>query len=154
MIPQAYRFVIVNKTGKTLTWTNNGRLLITVIGWFVDPATGKVTYASVSEDVPSLSFDGSGDVILDTDEVIFPENFNTGNLHLGLMVSFQVTHDEGTLADGTLDLYLSGGQSAASLPTDASNYSDAETDKLQFVGSLTWAPGADDNIARSNVFNL
>ena len=66
-----------------------------------------------------------------------------------------MTHDAGTAADGTVDLYLVSGDATGELETDATGYDGAETNKLQFIGSLTWhASGADDEVMRSPVFNI
>lgn len=156
-VPEAYRFVIVNNSGETLTFTQNGRLNVTIRGWFIDPSTGKVTNESIVAAEESLEFDSSGETIVNGGEVIFPEHVNTSNKHLGLQVTFAMTHDEHTavVAGASMDLYISAGSATGVLPTDQTGYASAEANGLQFVGSMPVEPnGADDDVTLSNVFNL
>lgn len=156
-VPLAYRLVIVNNSGETLSYTPGGRLNTSIFGWFIDPSTGKVTYSSVAEAEESPEFDGASETIVDGAEVIFPEQLNTGNKHLGLLISFALTHDEHTavVANASMDLYISAGLATGQLPTDKTGYAGAEANGLQRVGSMVVEPsGSDDNVTFSNVFNL
>ena len=66
-----------------------------------------------------------------------------------------VTHDEGTAATGTFDIYLDGGDATGELASDATGYDTVELAKLQYIGNLTWqASGADDEVMRSAVINI
>ena len=152
MLPQFYRFIAVNNTGQTLTYNNNGRLNLKMTAWKWDPTDGDVVYTQLSDD--DFGF-GAGDSTADGGEDPSSEIDNATNEYVGLQVQLEVTHDEGTLADGTYDLYIDGGDATGELASDASGYDDAETNKLQFVGSLTWhSSGADDEVMRSPVFSL
>ncbi len=154
MLPQFSRFIIVNNSGQTVTFNNNGRFNLKVTRWYIDPSTGKVVYTQMSDD--DLSF-VAADSTTDGSEEKSDEIDNiTGDLEfVGAQVQLEVTHDEGTLADGTFDIYLDGGDATGELASDASGYASAEANKLQFVGSLTWEPnGLDDEVMRSGVLNI
>ncbi len=150
MLPQFYKFAVVNNSGSLLTYNNNGRMNLKVTAWFVTPATGKIDYTTLSDD--DLGFEAGGS-LADGAEIESTEINNTSNLFLGLQVQLEITHDEGTAADGTFDIYMARGDATGELPTDATGYGSAEDAKLEFVGALTWDPnGLDDEVMRSNVF--
>lgn len=159
MLPQFYRIIGVNNTGQTLTYNSNGRLNLKMTAWKWDTTNGDVVYTQLSDD--DMDFD-AGRSIVDgaevTDEpslVATAEINNTSNEYVGLQIQLELTHDAGTAADGTYDLYLDGGDATGELASDASGYGSAEANKLHFVGSLTWEPnGGDDEVMRSSVFNL
>lgn len=152
MLPQFSRFIVVNNSGQTVTFDNNGRFNLKVTGWLITPATGKIAYTQLSDD--DLAFI-SGDSTVDGAEEKSSEIDNTSTLFLGFEVQLEVTHDEGTLADGTFDIYMDGGDTAGELASDASGYATAEANKLQLIGSLTWEPnGLDDEVMRSSVFSV
>ena len=152
MLPQFYKFVLVNNSGQTVTFNANGRLKLKLTAWFITPATGKIHYDQLSDD--DFAF-VAADSMADGAEETTTEIDNTTNLYLGLQAQLEVTHDEGAAADGTFDLYIAGGDATGELPTDATGYGSAEAAKLRFLGSLTWEPaGIDDEVMRSEVFNL
>lgn len=152
MLPQFYRFIVVNNSGQTLTYNNNGRINLKMTAWIIDPSTGEITYTQLSDD--DLGF-GAGDSTADGAEDKSSEIDNTANLYVGLEIQLEITHDEGAAADGTFDIYLDGGDATGELASDATGYGSAEAAKLEFVGSLTWEPaGGDDEVMRSWVFNL
>lgn len=153
MLPQFYRFIAVNNSGETVTFNNNGRLNLKVTAHTIDPDTGDVTYAPLVDDdlgfvAASALADGAeivGDVEID----------NTGNKYTGLQVQLEITHDEGAAADGTFEVYLSGGDATGELPTDATGYASAEANNLRLVCQLTWEPnGQDDEVMRSPVWDV
>ncbi len=152
MLPQFYRFIVVNNSGQTVTFNNLGRFNLKVTHLFITPATGKVDYTQQTDD--DLSFI-AGDSTADGSEEKSDEIDNTSNLFIGAQVQLEVTHDEGTLADGTFDVYLDGGNATGGLASDASGYNNAEANNLQLIGSLTWeANGLDDEVMRSEVINV
>lgn len=151
MIPQFWRFICVNNSGQTLTFNNNGRLNLKVTGWIVDPTTAKITYTQLADD--DFSFIAAS-TLADGAEILSDEISNTSTLYIGLQAQLEVTHDEGSAADGTFDLYFEGGDATGELPSDASGYGSAEDAKLGNVRVLTWEPnGQDDEVMRSDVFN-
>lgn len=152
MLPQFYRVIAVNNTGQTITYNNNGRLNLKMTAWKWNTTDGDITETQLADDdfsfvAASSTADGGEDK---TDEID-----NTTNEYVGLQVQLEVTHDEGTAADGTYDLYLDGGDASGELASDASGYDDAETNVLHFIGNLAWhASGADDEVMRSLIIDL
>jgi len=56
---------------------------------------------------------------------------------------------------GTYDIYIDGGDATGELASDASGYADAEANRLEMVGLLTWeSNGLDDEIMRSPVWEV
>ena len=154
MVPQVYRFVVVNNSGQLLTYNNNGRINLKVTAWFITPSTGKVDYTQLGVPDYDLGFIAAS-TLADGDEIVQDVEINNlSSKFIGLQVQLEITHDEGLAADGTFDIYISAGDATGELPTDRSNYGGAETSFLQQVGSLTWVPNADDDVAGSDVFNL
>lgn len=152
MLSQFTRFVVVNNSGSTLTFNNNGRLNLKITRWIVDPVTGDIEYTQLTDD--DFAFI-AGDSVLDGAEEQTSEIDNTTNLAIGYQIQLEVTHDEGTAADGSFDLFVSGGDATGQLETDASGYDDAEINGLTFVGLLTWhASGLDDEVMRSPVLEV
>ncbi len=152
MLPRFYRFIVVNNSGQTVTFNNNGRFNLKITGWIIDPSTGNITYTILSDD--DLAFI-AGDSTINGAEEKTLEIDNTSNLFVGLLVQLEVTHDEGTAADGKFDIYFDGGDATGELSSDASGFADAAANKLQFIGSLTWEPnGLDDEVMRSSAFNV
>ena len=153
MLPQFRQWVVVNNSGQMLTYNNNSRINVKETAWIVTPATGKVAYTQLADD--DLGFVTSSTLADGAEIVGDNEVDNTSDLYLGSQVQLEITHDAGTLADGTFDLYLAEGDATGELQTDASGYASAEANKLFYVGSLTWeSNGLDDEVMRSEVFNI
>ena len=152
MLAQFYRFVVVNNSGSLLTFNApaTGRINLKVTAWFIDPETGKVTYAQLADDDLGFVADSS---LADGAEIVGDvEIDNTTNLYIGLQVQLEITHDEGAAADGTFDVYIAEGDATGELPTDASGYDSAELNNLPMIGNLKWhASGADDEVMRSAI---
>lgn len=153
MLPQYRKYVLVNKSGQTLTFNSNGRINVKETCWLVDTDTGKVTYTQLSDD--DLGFIAGQSVADDAEVVGDTEIDNTVNGYLGSQVQLEITHDEGAAADGTFELYMAGGDATGELPTDASGYAGAPANGLRLIGVLTWeSNGLDDEVMRSNVFDI
>ena len=152
MLSRFYRIIAVNNTGQTITYNNNGRLNLKITAWYITPATGKIAYTVLSDDAFGSTTGGS---LADGAEIKSSEIDNTSTLYLGIIVQLEVTHDEGSAAVGSVDLYFDGGDATGELASDAAGYDTAELNKLRFIGSLYWhASGADDEIMRSGIINL
>ncbi len=152
MLSKFWKIIGVNNTGQTITFNNGGRLSLKITIWFLDPSTGKMDYTTVSSD--DFGFEAGGSLV-DGGEILITEIDNTSNLMLGAQVQMELTHDEGTAAAGTWDLYLDSGKVSGELASDASGYDDAETNGLDFIGSLTWpSAGADDELVRRSEINI
>ncbi len=152
MLPQFYRIIVVNNSGQTVTFNNNGRFNLKVTHLFITPATGKVDYTPQLDD--DLSFIAASSVI-DGAEVKSDEIDNTSNLFLGDHVQLEVTHDEGLAADGVFNVYLDGGDATGELASDASGYVNATDNALEHIGSMVWeSNAADDDVMRSQVIEV
>jgi|SaaInl4_150m_RNA_FD_contig_31_1614622_length_1707_multi_5_in_0_out_0_2 hypothetical protein len=152
-LPQFRKYVLVNNSGQTLTFNNNGRINIKETAIHYNTTSGKLVYTQLSDD--DLGFVAAS-TLADGAEIIGDiEVDNTANLYIQSQVQVEITHDEGTLADGAFDLYMSPGDASGELPTDASGYASAEDNKLRFVGTLIWeSNGLDDELMRSNIFAI
>lgn len=148
MLPRFLKFIVVNNSGRTLTFNNNGRINLKQWRWIVDPATGKKVETQIADD--DLGFI-AGSSLADGAEIVGDlEVDNSSDLQIGQQVQLEVTHDEGTLADGTFDLYIATGDASGELETDASGYASAEANDLRIVNVLVWeSNGLDDELMRS-----
>ncbi len=152
MLAQFYKYILVNNTDAPIDYDGGGRVGITQEGWIIDPSTGKITYTAIADD--DFGF-GVGDTIADGVEVISSLVDNTTTKYLGTQVQIEVTHDSGTAAVDTFDLYIAEGNASGDLQTEADGYDSAENGKLRFVGSLNWDETATNGqVIRSPVFNL
>lgn len=150
MLPQFRQWVLVNNSGQTLTFNNNGRINIKETAWIIDPTTGKITYTQLADD--DLGFVAAGSLANGSEIVGDNEVDNTANLYLGSQVQIEITHDEGTAADGTFDLYMAEGDASGELQTDASGYASASANGLKRKATLVWeSNGLDDEVMRSPV---
>lgn len=152
MLPQFRRYVLVNNSGQTITFNNNGRINIKETCYRFNTA-GEMEYIPLADN--DLGF-GAGDAIINGAEIIpiFPIS-NVQTRYVGSQIQIEITHDEGTLAVGTFDLYLAQGDAAAEMETTGSGYASAEGNRLEPIGSLYWEPnGLDDEIMRSPIFEI
>lgn len=149
MLPQYFRFIARNVTGQTITYNDNGRLNLKMIGVYVDPATGLLEYTPLADD--DFGF-GAGDATANLGEDRTSEIDNTVTKYVAMLVQLEVTHDQGAAAAGNYDLYLDGGDASGQLASDASGYDGALTSGLDVVNSLVWNSNAlDDELIRSPV---
>lgn len=152
MLAKFTKYIVVNNSGRTLTFDNNGRLNLKVTGWIIDPSTGKITYTQLTDD--DMGFVATN-TLADGSEQLGAEIDNSTDLFLGHLVQLEVTHDDGTIADGTFNIFVAQGDATGELVTDASGYASAEANKIFVLGSLTWEPnGLDDEVMRSDVLEL
>ena len=152
-LPQFRKFILVNNSGQLLTFDNNGRVNIKETAIHYNTTTGKLVYTQLTDD--DLGFIATS-TLADGSEIVGDNEINnTSNLYVGSQVQIEVTHDEGTAAGGTFDLYIATGDVTSELETDASGYNGAEINALQLVGSLVWESTAlDDEVVRSQTFNI
>jgi hypothetical protein len=154
MLPQFSKFVVVNNSGSTITWTsgNDGRIKLSVDGWIIDPETGKITYTNILAKAESADFNGAAEAVVNGGEIVFAEIDNTTTKFLGFQIQLEVTHDLGTAADGRFDVFISASRLTNDGPVDQTGYASAEANNLDNVGGLTWEPNAsDDDVQTSNV---
>ena len=147
-----FKIIIVNNSGQTLTYNNNGRINLKIGGASISAARKSIV-TSLTDDACGFTTGGS---LADGAEILSAVEYdNTSVGYLGYQVQLEITHDEGAAADGTFDLYVSGGDATGELVSDASGYDSAELNKLRQIGSLTWhASGVDDEVMRSEVLSI
>ena len=147
-LPMFRKYVVVNNSGQTLTYNNNGRITIKETAIYYNTTTGKLV--SVVLDIDDLGFI-AGSTLADGAEIVGDvELDNSSLLYISSHVYLEVTHDEGSAADGTFEVYISSGNVTGELETDASGYDGAETNRLTLIGQLIWhSGGVDDEIIRS-----
>jgi hypothetical protein len=152
-LPQFRKFIIVNNSGQTLTFNNNGRINIKETAIHFNTTDGKPVYTPLVDD--DLGFIAASSLVDGAEIVGDNEVNNTSTLYVSSQVQIEITHDEGTLADGVFDLYMAMGDASGELETDASGYASAEANKLHHVGSLVWeSNGLDDELMRSQIFAI
>ena len=149
MLPKFRRYIVVNDTASTIT-APTGAISLKETPWFIDPATGKITYGATTTD--DFGFTGV-DTLTSGQEIISPTEIdNTAGLYIGSQIQLEVTHDLDPAA-GSFKIYLSQGSVTGELETDATGYSDAVSNNLLFVGADTWPDSAiAGNLVRSQVF--
>lgn len=152
MLKRFYKFIVVNNSGSTLTFDNGGRLNLKMWAWIVNPLTGKLIYTQIADD--DMGFIATNTLTIGSEQAGSEIN-NSIDLFLGLQVQLEVTHDEGTAAAGTFDLYISTGSVSGELESDATGYADAESNELKLVTTLLWeANGLDDEVMRSRMVEV
>jgi len=152
MLPQFRRYILVNNSGDLLSYNANGRINIKETAYRFNTA-GEMEYVAIADD--DLGFIAAS-TVADGAEVMGGNIIdNTQARYVGSQIQIEVTHDEGTAADGTFDLYMAQGDAAGELEPDATGFVSAEANKLEPIGSLTWeASAADDDVQRSPVFEI
>jgi hypothetical protein len=152
MLPQHRNYILVNNSGQLLSYDANGRITIKETCYRFNTA-GELEYVQLPDD--DMGF-GATDTIADGAELIGDTNIdNTQTRYIGSLIQIEITHDEGTAADGTFDLYMAQGHSATEMEFDADGYAGAEANKLEPIGSLTWeSNGLDDENMLSPVFEI
>lgn len=160
MLPKFRRYVLVNNSGVsgllTFTGTPGGRINIKETCWRINASSGKTEYTTLVDDdlgfIAGSSLANGAEIV--GDNVID----NTVDGYLGSQIQIEITHDEGTLANGTFDLYISESDTAGEGPADiayATGYASAEANKLKRIGTLTWEPnGLDGEVMVSNKFSI
>lgn len=152
MLPQIRKYILVNNSGQTVAYDTNGRINIKETCYRFNTA-GEMEYVPLPDD--DLGFIAASSVIDGAEIVGDNEIDNRQARYVGSHIQIEITHDAGTLADGTLDLYMAQGDAPGETEEDATGYNTAETNKLEPIGSLTWeSNGLDDQVMRSPVFEI
>jgi hypothetical protein len=157
-LPKFWAIGVVNNSGQTVTFNSNGRFDLNVQAIHFNSSAGKLVYTEVLA-ADDLDFDAGRSVVNgtgvmdDASKLQTAEQDNTSNLYVGLQVSLKVTHDAGTAADGTFDLYLLSGDTTGALESNASGFDDFDDGNCRRIGSLIWHNlGVDDEIMQSKTF--
>ncbi len=152
MLPQFFRIIAINNSGQIVNF-DTGLVNLKMTGWIINPSTGKIAYTPIADD--DMSFDGDENWAVGGELKSDEFDNKTSVQYIGMQVQLEVTHDLGTAATGTFDIYLDGGDATGELASDASGYNTAEANVLEQVGSLTWeSNGANNEVMRSSVIEI
>ena len=150
MLSQYTKIILVNKTLQGNVYDNAGRVSLIITGIYVVPSTGLLAYDDFSAD--DFSF-GAGETIANDGEVESSVIDNTSNKYINAFIQINVIHSAGATAVGSWDLYLDSSNLTNTMQSDSAFYTDAETNKLPFIGSLVWpSGGSDDDLFYSSRF--
>ena len=152
MLPQIRKYILVNNSGQLLSFNANGRINLKETAYRFNTA-GEMEYVPLPDD--DLAFIAASTVADGAEVVGDVEIDNRQTRYVGSHLQIEITHDEGTAADGTFDLYMAQGDAPGETEEDATGYNTAEANKLEPIGSLTWeSNGADDEVMRSPIFEI
>jgi len=137
MLPEFYRFRVLNSTDQTFTYNNAARIEVHVTPWKM--TAGAMAQGALIEDTTSL---------LNADETLAADaqtegdvHDNTSNLYIGFTGLFYCIADV-TSTDGTMDLYLETSYDNTLWPSDLADF-DITTDCI-LLAKLTLSTDAVD----------
>ncbi len=121
MLPEFYRFIVLNSTDQTLTYDNAARIELSITPWKME--SGAMVQGPIISD--TTVFLNVGDTLIATGIATGSIIDNTSNLYIGFTGTFYGKADvSGT--DGTLDLYVEfatgANPSADRFPSDMSDF--------------------------------
>jgi len=137
MLPEFYRFRVVNNTDQTLTYDNAARVELHITPWKM--TSGAMAQGTIISD--TTDFLNTGETIAAAAAVEGAVYDNTTNLHIGFTGTFYVKADANS-TDGTVDLYMEWSTDNSRWPSDLADF-DVTTDCI-FLGSLTLSTDAED----------
>ena len=114
MLDKYWRLRAVNQTGQTLTLADGGLLAVKMTPWKF--TSGALVYGTVIDDDI-----GQTATIADDAETEGDTQDNRTNLYLGILGTFEVTHDLDAAA-GEYRLYYEHCEDDSSWPSDASDF--------------------------------
>ena len=117
MLPEFYRFRVVNTTDQTLTFNSGARVELHITPWKM--ASGAMAQGTIISDTTAfLTTDGS---IAAAAQVEGAVHENTSLLHIGFTGIFYVKADV-TSTDGTVDLYMECSTDNSRWPSDLADF--------------------------------
>jgi len=137
MLPEFYRFRVLNSTDQTLTYNNAARIEVHITPWKM--TSGAMAQGALIEETASLLTTGGS--LAAAAQAEGSEIDNTTNLHIGFTGLFYCIADV-TSTDGTMDLYLETSYDGTLWPSDLADF-DITTDCI-LLGKLTMSTDAED----------
>ena len=137
MLPEFYRFRVVNNTDQTLTYDNAARVELHVTPWKM--TAGAMAQGTIISD--TTAFLNTGGSIAAAAQVEGTVVDNTTNLYIGFTGILYVKADV-TSTDGTVDLYMEWSTDNTRWPSDLADF-DVTTDCI-LLGKLTLSTDAED----------
>ena len=117
MLPEFYRFRVVNSTDQTFTHNSGARIEVHITPWKM--TSGAMAQGTLIEDTTSLlNADGSLAAAAQAEGTVVD---NTSNLHIGFTGLFYCIADV-TSTDGTMDLYLETSYDNTIWPSDLADF--------------------------------
>lgn len=137
MLPEFYRFRVLNSTDQTFTYNSDARIEVHVTPWKM--TSGAMAQGGLIEDTTTL-LDAAGTLAAaaQTEGAVID---NTTNLYIGFTGLFYCIADV-TSTDGTMDLYLETSYDNTLWPSDLADF-DITTDCIP-LGKLTLSTDAVD----------
>ena len=137
MLPEFYRFRVLNSTDQTLTYNNAARIEVHVTPWKM--TSGAMAQGALIEETASLLT--TAGTLAAAAQAEGSEIDNTTNLYIGFTGLFYCIADV-TSTDGTMDLYLETSYDGTLWPSDLADF-DITTDCI-LLGRLTMSTDAED----------
>ena len=137
MLPEFYRFRVLNSTDQTFTYNNAARIEVHVTPWKM--TSGAMAQGALIEDTSSLlTTAGTLAAAAQAEGTVVD---NTTNLYIGFTGLFYCIADV-TSTDGTMDLYLETSYDNTLWPSGLADF-DITTDCI-LLGRLTLSTDAED----------
>ena len=137
MLPEFYRFRVLNSTDQTLTYNSAARIEVHITPWKM--TSGAMAQGALIEETTSLL--NTGGSLAAAAQAEGSAIDNTTNLHIGFTGLFYCIADV-TSTDGTMDLYLETSYDGTLWPSDLADF-DITTDCI-LLGKLTMSTDAED----------
>jgi len=137
MLPEFYRFRVLNSTDQTFTYNSAARIEVHITPWKM--TAGAMAQGALIEDTASLlTADGTLAAAAQAEGTVVD---NTSNLYIGFTGLFYCIADADS-TDGTMDLYLETSYDNTLWPSDLADF-DITTDCI-LLGKLTLSTDAAD----------
>lgn len=117
MLPEFYRFIVVNNTDQTFTYANDARIELHVTPWKM--TSGAMAQGTIISD--TTAFLNTGETIIATASVEGGVKDNTSDLFIGFTGTFYGKADV-TSTDGTLDLHMEFSTDDSRWPSDMADF--------------------------------
>lgn len=137
MLPEFYRFRVVNNTDQTFTYNEAARIEVHITPWKM--TSGAMVQGALIEDTTSLL--NAGETLTATSQVEGTVIDNTSNLYIGFTGLFYCIADVAS-TDGTMYLYMEWSYDNTIWPSDLADF-DITTDCI-LIGKLTLSTDAVD----------
>lgn len=137
MLPEFYRFRVLNSTDQTFTYDNAARIEVHITPWKM--TSGAMAQGTLIEDTTAL-LDSAG-TLAAAAQTEGGVHDNTTLLHIGFTGLFYCIADANS-TDGTMDLYLETSYNNSIWPSDLADF-DITTDCI-LLGKLTLSTDAED----------
>ncbi|GAG13522.1 unnamed protein product, partial [marine sediment metagenome] len=113
MLPEFYRFRVLNSTDQTFTYDNAARIELHITPWKF--TSGAMAQGAIISD--TTAFLNTGETLTATSETEGAAIDNTSNLYMGFTGTFYAKADANS-TDGTLDLYMEISTDNSRWPSD------------------------------------